>query len=302
MIQGRNIKDKSLLNKLFGDKSVWYWLFLAPCLISLALVVMVPLIIGIYYSFTNWDGINKLNFVGLINYANLISDKLFWNSLLFTAKFAVVSIIVINIIGLSLALIVTRRIIGKNLLRTLYFMPNLIGGLILGFIWQFIFISVFDSIGEITGIEAFRGWLSNTSTGFWGMIIITAWQMAGYVMVIYIAYLENIPIDLFEAADIDGAGPWQKFRRVIFPLLAPGFTISMFITLSNSFKLFDQNLSLTKGGPGNTTQMVALNIYQTAFSENKMAYGQAKAVVFFIIIAVISLTQVYFNKKREVEM
>lgn len=290
------------MNKKLGKNGLFFWLFLAPVLIALIMVVVIPLLYGVYYSFTNWDGINTPVFAGISNYMQLLGDEGFRNALWFTTKFAVVSIVLINAIGLGLALLVTQKLKGSNLMRTVFFMPNLIGGLILGFIWQFVFIQGFDAIGQVVGTEALQGWLSTTRTGFWGLVILTAWQMSGYIMIIYIAHLEGIPEDLIEAAQIDGANVFQRFRHIIFPLVAPAFTVSMFLTLSNSFKLYDQNLSLTGGAPYNSTQMVAMNIYNTAFLENKMAYAQSKALVFFIIIAVISLTQVYYNKKREVEM
>ena len=290
------------MNKKLGKNGLFFWLFLAPVLIALIMVVVIPLLYGVYYSFTNWDGINTPVFAGISNYMQLLGDEGFRNALWFTTKFAVVSIVFINAIGLGLALLVTQKLKGSNIMRTVFFMPNLIGGLILGFIWQFVFIQGFDAIGQAVGTEALQGWLSTTRTGFWGLVILTAWQMSGYIMIIYIAHLEGIPEDLVEAAQIDGANVFQRFRHIIFPLVAPAFTVSMFLTLSNSFKLYDQNLSLTGGAPYNSTQMVAMNIYNTAFLENKMAYAQSKALVFFIIIAVISLTQVYYNKKREVEM
>lgn len=290
------------MNKKLGKNGLFFWLFLAPVLIALIMVVVIPLLYGVYYSFTNWDGINTPVFAGISNYMQLLGDEGFRNALWFTTKFAVVSIVLINAIGLGLALLVTQKLKGSNIMRTVFFMPNLIGGLILGFIWQFVFIQGFDAIGQAVGTEALQGWLSTTRTGFWGLVILTAWQMSGYIMIIYIAHIEGIPEDLVEAAQIDGANVFQRFRHIIFPLVAPAFTVSMFLTLSNSFKLYDQNLSLTGGAPYNSTQMVAMNIYNTAFLENKMAYAQSKALVFFIIIAVISLTQVYYNKKREVEM
>ena len=290
------------MNKKLGKNGLFFWLFLAPVLIALIMVVVIPLLYGVYYSFTNWDGINTPVFAGISNYMQLLGDEGFRNALWFTTKFAVVSIVLINAIGLGLALLVTQKLKGSNIMRTVFFMPNLIGGLILGFIWQFVFIQGFDAIGQAVGTEALQGWLSTTRTGFWGLVILTAWHMSGYIMIIYIAHLEGIPEDLVEAAQIDGANVFQRFRHIIFPLVAPAFTVSMFLTLSNSFKLYDQNLSLTGGAPYNSTQMVAMNIYNTAFLENKMAYAQSKALVFFIIIAVISLTQVYYNKKREVEM
>ncbi|ATD31122.1 sugar ABC transporter permease [Macrococcoides bohemicum] len=285
-------------------KSLAFWLFLLPVLVALFMVIIIPFIYGIYYSFTNWNGDTSQTpgFVGFQNYVDLLKDDTFINALMFTFKYSIAAIFVINFIGLSLALIVTSKIKSKNLLRTVFFMPNLIGGLILGFIWQFIFTKVFAMIGEAIGSTALQGWLSDTNTGFWGMVILSTWQMAGYIMIIYIAYLENVPDDLLEAAEIDGANAWQRFKNITFPMVAPAFTVCMFLTLSGAFKIYDQNLSLTNGGPGNSTKMLAMDIVDTAFKMNHMGEAQAKAVVFFLIVTVISLTQVYYNKKREVEM
>lgn len=284
------------------NKEFAFWLFITPVLLSLTLVVSLPVVMGLFYSFTNWNGLNFTSFVGLNHYKRLLGDEQFLQSLWFTVKFSVASIILLNVIGLSLALLVTSKLKSRNILRTIFFMPNLIGGLILGFIWQFIFIRVFASIGELIGVESLQVWLATPGTGFWGLVILTVWQMAGYIMIIYIAYLQGVPKELLESAEIDGATPFQKFRHVIFPLIAPAFTVTMFLTLSNSFKIYDQNLSLTGGGPYNSTQMVAMNIVDTAFSGNQMAYGQSKAIIFFLIVAVISLSQVYYNKKREVDL
>ncbi|MCA1020957.1 ABC transporter permease subunit [Halobacillus litoralis] len=284
------------------NRSLSFWLFLTPVILGLGIVVVIPFFYGLFYSFTDWNGISATAFIGLENYINLFQESEFLDSIWFTVKFALITVVLLNIMGLGLALLVTRNIKSSSLLRTVFFMPNLIGGLILGFIWQFIFISVFGDIAGITGIEGFNGWLSTTNTGFWGLVILTAWQMAGYIMIIYIAYLENIPKELIEAAKIDGASSFQRFKNITFPLVAPAFTVSMFLTLSMAFKIYDQNLSLTNGGPFNSTQMVAMEIVRTAFSDNDMAYAQAKAVIFFLIVAVIALTQVYYNKKREVEM
>ena len=275
---------------------------MSPILLAFLFVIVVPLFYGIYYSFTNWNGIGTPVFKGFSNYVKILSDIDFRNSIFFTVKFVIASVIIINVTGLTLALLVTQEIKGKTLFRTIFFMPNLIGGLILGFIWQFVFLESFNAIGEAIGFEALKGWLSTTNTGFWGLIILTTWQMSGYIMIIYIAYLEGVPQELIEAAKIDGANPFQILWNIIFPLVAPAFTVSMFLTLSNSFKLYDQNLSLTGGAPFKSTQMIAMNIYNTAFSDNKMAYAQSKAILFFIVVATISLIQVYYNKKREVEL
>lgn len=283
------------------QKKHWFYIFSAPVIIALTLVVIVPFLYGIYYSFTDWDAVARGNFVGLENYRKVFSDGGFWQAIWFTVRFSAVSIILINLIGLGLALLVTSKFKGSNLLRTIFFMPNLIGGLILGFIWQFIFINAFSAVGDAIGNAGLKTWLSTTQTGFWAMVIVMCWQMSGYIMVIYISYLQGVDESLLEAADLDGATEWQKFWNVRFPLIMPGFTVSLFMTLSNSFKLYDQNLSLTNGGPYNSTQMVAMNIYNTAFLENKMGYAQSKAVIFFLFVAIISLTQVYLTKRKEVE-
>ncbi|MFQ3544657.1 sugar ABC transporter permease [Halobacillus rhizosphaerae] len=285
-----------------NNRSPWFWLFLTPVILGLGIVVVIPFIYGFIFSFTDWNGLTATQFTGLKNYIQLFHEDEFMHSIWFTVKFAFVTVILLNILGLLLALLVTRNIKSNHMLRTVFFMPNLIGGLILGFIWQFVFVNVFNNIGDILGIEALQGWLSTTTTGFWGLVILTVWQMAGYIMIIYIAYLENIPKELIEAAKIDGASSFQRFKTVTFPLVAPAFTVSMFLTLSMAFKIYDQNLSLTNGGPYNSTQMVAMEIVRTAFSDNQMAYAQAKAVIFFLMVAVIALTQVYYNKKREVDL
>jgi raffinose/stachyose/melibiose transport system permease protein len=284
-------------------KYISFWCFLAPVLIAYILVQLVPLITGIYYSFTDWNGIkSNVTWIGIKNYVTALKDPTFTSSFIFTLKFTILSLIVLNCFGFGLALLVTRKSKFNNFLRTIFFMPNLIGGLILGFIWQFIFIQVFSSIGSAIHQHWLLGWLSDGTTGLAGLVIIMAWQMSGYLMVIYIASLENIPSELTEAAEIDGASAWQKIKNITIPLVRPAFTVSIFLTLSNSFKLYDQNLSLTAGGPANSTEMLAMNIYNTAFQFNLMGVAQAKAVIFFLVVGAISLTQVYFSKKGEVEV
>lgn len=280
-----------------------FWLFVGPVLFAFTIVQLIPLLSGIYYSFTDWNGISsKISWIGIQNYITAFTDPTFRDSFLFTFKFTVTSVIVLNIIGFGLALLVTRESKFSNTLRTVFFMPNLIGGLILGFIWQFIFTQVFATLGAATGQTWLLGWLSNEKTGFWGLVILMSWQMAGYLMIIYIAALQNIPQELIEASQIDGANIFERIKHIVMPLVRPAFTVSLFLTLSNSFKLYDQNLSLTGGGPSNKTQMLAMNIYNTAFKFNSMGVAQAKAVIFFLIIGLITITQVYFSKKGEVEM
>lgn len=284
-------------------KNNWvFWAFLMPVLLAFTLVVLIPLVMGIYYSFTDWNGIgNAASFVGIKNYLNVFSDKEFRNSFWFTTKFTVVSVIVLNLMGFGLALLVTKKLKINNYLKTIFFMPNLIGGLILGFIWQFIFKEVFAAIGSLTGVGGLQGWLSNEKTGFYGLVILMSWQMAGYLMIIYVSGIQGISSELIEASKVDGANGWHRLKHIIFPLVRPAFTVSVFLTLSNSFKLYDQNLSLTAGGPGNATQMMAMNIYNTAFQKNYMGEAQAKAVILLVIVGVISLVQVYISKKGEVE-
>ncbi|NLM97098.1 MAG: sugar ABC transporter permease [Halanaerobiaceae bacterium] len=282
---------------------VSFWLFVGPCLTAFIIVVIIPLLFGIYYSFTNWNGINaEVDFIGLSNYAKLLKDVHFAKSFVFTVKFTLFSVFFINLIGFLLALLVTRGLKISNFLRTIFFMPNLIGGIILGFIWQFIFTGAFGALGEYTGLKFLMGWLSTTQTSFQALLILMIWQLSGYVMVIYIAAIQGIPRELIEAAEIDGAGSWMKVKNIVLPMVRPAFTVSLFLTLSNSFKLYDQNLSLTAGGPARSTEMLAMNIYNTAFSFMKMGEAQAKAVIFLIIVGFFTLSQVYVSKRGEVEM
>lgn len=296
------VKKLKRTNKFLNKKHLSFWAFIGPILFAFLLVQIIPLMLGIYYSFTDWNGIKStITWTGFQNYVTAFKDPTFGDSFLFTIKFTIVSVVVLNVLGFSLALIATRTSKLSNTLRTIFFMPNLIGGLILGFIWQFIFTQVFSLIGTATNQQWLLGWLSDGKTGFYGLIILMAWQMAGYLMIIYIASLQNIPPELLEAAQIDGANIFQKTKHIVIPLVRPAFTVSLFLTLSNSFKLYDQNLSLTAGGPANSTQMLAMNIYNTAFKFNQMGAAQAKAVIFFLVIGAITVTQVYLSKRNEVE-
>lgn len=280
-------------------------LFVAPSLFVFVNVVIIPFIMGIIYSFTNWDGFafKGSSFVGLRNYALAFKDAKFIASFWLTVKYTLAMVILVNVVGLLLALLVTSKLKGKNALRGIYFLPNLIGGLILGFIWQFIFTKFFEQLGQAThSSKIFFNWLQDPTAAFWALVVVGVWQMAGYVMVVYIASIESIPEEVIEAADIDGAGGWTKFRKIILPLIAPAFTISLFVTLSNSFKQYDTNLSLTNGGPYGSTELITMNILHTAFGYNKYAQAQAKAIIFFLVIALVTVVQVYMTKRKEVEM
>lgn len=278
-----------------------FWIFVGPALFAIAMVVIIPFIIGIYYTFTNWNGANpQYDFVGIKNYIDLPKDTQFIYSLKITVLYTISSVITINLVGFGLAYAVTRKLKTSSFLRTGFFMPNLIGGLILGFIWQFMFNSVFTGIGKTLGFQVLEtSLLQQPDTSMLAMLIVSTWQYAGYIMVIYVAALENVPADLIEAAHIDGANGWNTFKNITIPMVRQAITICLFLTLANSFKLFDLNFSLT---PVKTTEMLALNIYNEAFIVNNMGIGQAKAIVFFILVTTISLTQVYFNKKKEVEV
>lgn len=285
-----------------GKKKISYWLFLAPVLIAFAVAQIVPFLMGIFYSFTSWDGVAAhVNFTGLANYAAVFRDADFGHAFLFTVEYTAVAVILLNLFSFLLAMLATRESRISRVLRTIFFMPNLIGGLILGFIWLFIFMQVFQNIGEASHQVWLTGWLSDQKTGFFGLMILTIWQMAGYYMLIYIAAIQNVPPEVIEASKIDGANAFQRTWRITVPLIRPAFTICLFLTLSNSFKLYDQNLSLTNGGPANSTTMLAMNIYRTAFVSNRFGQAQAKAILFFVVVAVIGLTQVYLTSRKEVE-
>lgn len=281
-----------------------FWGFIIPTLLPFTLVQMIPAISGIIYSFTDWTGIgSSKNFVGISNYVTAFSsDSKFIHAFIFTFFFTLCAVILVNAIGFILALMVTMKFNGANFLRGIFFMPNLIGGILLGFTWQFVFVQIFSSIGKVLDLPWLIGWLSNKETGFIGLLIVVVWQLSGYMMLIYIAQIQNIPDSILEASQIDGANPFHKLTHIVLPLVAPAFTIGLFLTVSNSFKLFDQNVALTNGGPANSTQMLALNIYNTAFLEGRFGLAQSKAVIFLIVVASFSLMQLKISKKREVQL
>ncbi len=272
----------------------WFPVFVFPTLVAFMLAFLIPFISGLYLSFCEFRTVSDATFVGFRNYITAFSTGEFLNSLWFTIKFAVVAVISINIIAFALALMLTRNIRGTNAFRTVFFMPNLIGGIVLGYIWQLIINGVLYNYGySITSSPVF---------GYWGLIILMNWQMIGYMMIIYIAGIGNISNDILNAAKVDGASPFRVLLSVTIPSVMPSITICLFLTITNSFKLFDQNLALTAGAPSKQTQMVALDIYNTFYG--RVGYegvGQAKAVVFFIIVALIALFQLYLTRSREIE-
>jgi len=278
--------------------------FVSPALLCFLLIQMIPFAVGISYSFTSWNGVSSaVDWVGLDNFKRIFtSDDKFMDSFLFTFRFTVVAVLVSNLIGLGLALLLNGALKSKNALRTVFFLPNVIGGLLLGFIWQFIFVKGFAAVGSATNLPFFQlPWLGDANTAFWGIVIVFAWQQSGYLMVIYIAALQGVDNSVIEAARIDGAGRLSVLRRIVLPLIAPAFTICLFLSMSHAFKIYDLNYSLTGGGPFNSTQSVAMNIYAEAFTNNHYGVGSAKAFVFFIVVAIVTLAQVMITKKREVE-
>ena len=272
----------------------YFPIFVLPTLIAFSFAFIIPFVMGVYLSFCKFKTITNAQFVGLENYIKIFADKDFVNAFGFTLKFSVVSIITINVFAFILALALTRKIKGTNLFRTVFFMPNLIGGIILGYIWQQMINAVLLKY-ETTLV-------ANPTYGFWGLVILMNWQMIGYMMIIYVAGLQNVPTDLIEAAQIDGATSLQTLFKVKIPMVMPSITICLFLTVSNSFKLFDQNLALTAGAPSKKTAMLALDIYTTFYNRNGWeGVGQAKAVIFFVIVGILALTQLYFTRNKEVE-
>lgn len=273
----------------------YFWFFVLPTLVAFALAFLIPFVMGVWLSFCKFTTVTDATFVGFANYIRAFTaDRDFLNALWFTAKFTVVSVITINVIAFALAMMLTSQLKGTNLFRTVFFMPNLVGGIVLGYIWQVIINGVLLRFGVDITYKA--------EYGFWGLVILMNWQLIGYMMVIYIAGIQNIPGELQEAASIDGANGFQRLKNVTIPMVMPSVTICTFLTLTNSFKLFDQNLALTRGAPGKETQMLALDIYNTFYGRNGWeGVGQAKAVVFFLLVALIAFVQLHITRSKEVE-
>nr|WP_296076127.1 sugar ABC transporter permease [uncultured Ruminococcus sp.] len=281
----------------------YFLIFVLPTLIAFAIGFIYPFFQGIYLSFCKFHTVTDAKLIGFDNYVKAFQNEAFMHSFWFTVLFVIVSIVLINLIAFAVAYVLTLGIRGSNIFRTVFFVPNLIGGIILGYIWKLIFDGILHNYGTNLALDS--------TYGFWGLVILMCWQQAGYMMIIYIAGFQSVPSDLFEAAKIDGANRRQILTKVTIPMMAPSITICTFLTLTNSFKLFDQNLALTAGDPGvitsggvtiKQTEMMALNIYNTFYSNaNSRGVGQAEAVIFFVIVVVIALAQLYFTRKREVQ-
>ncbi len=272
-----------------------YWpIFLLPTMAAFLIGFIIPFIEGIYLSFCNFTTIKDAKFVGIQNYIEAFKDSNFLGSFKFTTLFAIVSLVLINVLAFLVALALTQNIRGKNIFRTVFFMPNLIGGIVLGYVWQLIFDGIFVKFDTALKL--------NETLGFWGLVILVGWQQIGYMMIVYIAGLQAIPGDIQEAAMIDGATRMQRLFKITIPNMMPSITICTFLTITNSFKLFDQNLALTGGEPLHKTEMLALNIYSTFYGRvGAEGVGQAKAVVFFIIVVAIGLLQLKLTRDKEVQ-
>ncbi len=280
-------------------------LFLFPCVFAFAMVIIIPFFLGIYYSLTDWNGVSsEVNFIGLENFKGMFRSVDFGHSFLVTLQYTVINVVLVNVVSFALSLLATSQVKLRNLYRAGFFVPNLIGGIVLGYIWQFLFNNV------LTPAVFPKSLIAGAGTVIWAMSIVNTWQYAGYILMIYVAAIQGVSQSLLEAAAVDGASYFMRLRKILIPMVANSFTISLFLTLTNSFKQFDMNLTLTNGGPGTrflgkpvrASQLLAMNIYDTAMNANKLAEGQAKAVVFFLVLVIVSLIQVYVSKRREVEL
>ena len=288
------MRSKRTTNKFFKFAIVPLSIF--------TVVLVVPFINGFYYTFTDWDGFEATKFVGISNYTKSFQDPTFWSTLRFTALFVVVSLIAVNVVAFGLALIVTSKLRSKNILRTFFFVPNLIGGVILGVIWQFIFNSALISLANKYNWTLFKeSWLQDTNKAFWALIIVTVWQSSGYMMIVYITGLVSIETEVLEASQIDGASPMRTLLSIKVPLMAQAFTIALFLTLRAGFMAYDVNVALTGGGPFRTTELISMHIFQDAFLNGNFGTGQSKAVIMFLMVAIAALVQVSISKRYEVQ-
>lgn len=289
-------------------QKVRFWIyeviFCGVILVMFVLMKVLPFLMSIGYSFTDWNGVSgKVSFVLFDNFKRLAKDVAFWNSLKFTVKFCIASIFLVNVIGFALAYLLTREIRFRNILRAGFYLPNVMGGLVLGFIWQFVFLKIVPAVGQATGISLFNLlWLATPSTAFWGLVIVQAWNASGYYMLLYIAGFTSIPMDCVESARIDGAGGWSMLCKVIIPLMMPTITRCTFLSVISSFKIYTLNYALTNGGPYQSSESIAMDIYRTAFTQNSMGYGSAKALIFTLLVVAVTTLQLWLTSRKEVEM
>lgn len=285
------------------NKGKDFCMFALPGMFCFFAVVIIPFVYGVYLTLTDWNGVAKVkNFIGLENFKGVMKDGQFWTSLGLTFKYVILVVLLVNVIAFLLAYLLTRGIKGQNFFRAGFFTPNLIGGIVLGYIWQFVFSRVFVNVGEATGWKLFGvSWLSDPTKAFVALVAVSVWQLSGYMILIYVAGFMGLSEDVMEAASIDGASGWVKMKSIIMPLMMSSVTICLFLTLSRAFMVYDVNLSLTAGAPYGTTEMAAMHVYEKAFTSRQFGVGQAEAFILFIIVACISGIRVYLTKKKEVE-
>jgi raffinose/stachyose/melibiose transport system permease protein len=285
-----------------GSKVRKFGIFAAIPMAIFSAVLVYPFAQGFFLTFTDWDGFKYEKFTGVTNYTKSFKDPVFWSTLGFTLKFVVVSLVAVNVVAFGLALLVTAKLRSSTFLRTFFFVPNLIGGVVLGVIWQFIFNTALVSISSRFNWPFFKeSWLNGTNTAFWALIIVTVWQSSGYMMIIYITGLITVEQDVLEAARVDGASALRTLLAIKIPLMAQAFTISLFLTLRNGFMAYDVNVALTGGGPYRTTELISMHIFQDAFAFGNFGTGQSKAVIMFLMVAIAALVQVSVSKRLEVE-
>lgn len=291
-------QEKTLLQKAL----VWTT-FAGPTTFAFLTVVILPFLFGVGLTFTDWDGISStFSFIGGQNYGIVLQDAEFWASFFLTIKYVVLSVILTNVIAFLLAILVTGSMKGENFFRAGFFTPNLIAGVVLGFIWQFLFSNVFVFLGKSAHFQLFASsWLSDPDKAFWALVMVSVWQTSGYMMIIYIAGLMNVPKELIEASHIDGANWFQQLRSVVIPMMMPSFTICLFLTMSRGFMVYDLNLTLTGGGPFKSTELIAMHVYNEAFLSQNYGLGQAKAFFLFLLVTGASMLQVYLTKRMEVD-
>lgn len=279
-----------------------FCIFALPGLFCFLAVVIVPFVYGVYLTLTDWNGVSDTkNFIGFSNFVKMAKDTQFFSSLGLTFRYVIAVVLLVNVIAFMLAYLLTRGFKGQNFFRAGFFTPNLIGGIVLGYIWQFVFSRVFVSIGDATGWKLFEAsWLSKPNTAFAALVLVTVWQLSGYMILIYVAGFTGLDEEVMEAANLDGASGWRRMKDIILPLMMPSITICLFLTLSRAFMVYDVNLSLTGGAPYGTTEMAAMHVYEKAFTSRQFGVGQAEAIVLFLIVACISGIQVYLTKKKEV--
>lgn len=298
---------KARSENLASRRKLAYWgnelLFVGPIFIAFLVVKIIPLFMTAGYALTEWNGISTvIEFCGMDNFARLFQDGQFWSSMWFTIRFSVLTVLVSNVLGFFLAYALSKPIKFRNLMRAGFYLPNTLGGLVLGFVWNFVFLSVFPKVFDVTKIPFFGlAWTGTPATSFWAMVIVQSWVLSGYLMLLYIAGLSTVPADCVESATIDGARPRQILWHVTVPLIMPTVTRCLFLSILTSMRVYEINLALTEGGPFRSSESITMNVYNSAFVDNLLGYGSAKAFMFILVVVLISGLQVWFTSRKEVQ-